>query len=315
MPSADVDQPPAPGAVTVIVVGYNHAAYIRECLDSIRAQTVPPHRVLVADDASPDDSVEVISSYLSEHPGFAEFFPADENRGLTKTLNTMLAMVDTEFVTYIAADDLMRPDRIEKQRAVMRGADISYSDAVVIDGDGRTIHASSKADFPWPDEPSRSERVFECLLYTNWIPAASIFLRTNTLVAAGSYAEDLFFEDFELLVRLASLGCRFAYVDEPLVAVRRLGSSLGAVGFDGASPRHLEAMDAALRHYSRAPGPHARHAMSTRWALAKRASGTDLSLSAKLRMLWAARKGARSPAAAIAHLGRTVVGAGRGVLR
>ncbi|GAB3053617.1 hypothetical protein GCM10027053_12670 [Intrasporangium mesophilum] len=295
-----------PGTVTVIVVGYNHARYVRECLDSIRAQTVPPDRVLVADDASHDDSVEVISGYLSEHPGFAAFYPAVENIGLTKTLNAMLAMVETEFVTYIAADDLMRPDRIAKHLAAMCGADLAYSDAEVIDHEGRRTYASSKVEFPWPDEPARSERILECLLDANWIPAASIFLRTAVLVAAGKYADHLFYEDFELLARLASLGCRFTYVDEPLVTVRRLETSLGAVGFDGVSPRFLVAMDAALRHYHRAPGQVARRALETRWALAKRASGTDLSLASRLAMLWAARGGARSRAAFLAHLGWTL---------
>ncbi|QHC60056.1 glycosyltransferase [Rathayibacter sp. VKM Ac-2760] len=295
------------GAVTVIVVGYAHAAYLPECLDSIRTQTRPADRVLIADDASPDDSREVVAAYLGEHPGFAEFHPNPVNVGLTRTLNRMLALVGTEYVAYLSADDLMLPSRLERHLALLEetGADLAYSDAVVIDGDSRLLHASSSVEFPWPDEPARSETVAECILESNWIPAASLLLRTGTLRAAGGYAESLFFEDFELLVRLACRGSRFSYVEEPLVAVRRLSSSLAAQGFDREHSRYLVAMDAALRHYEDAAPDAAERALSVRWELAKRAGRSDLPWRTRLRMLTAARRGAQRRGAFAFHLLRT----------
>lgn len=236
---------------TVIVVAYNHADYVVECLESIRAQSRPAAEVLIADDCSPDGrTVQVIRDYLEQHPGFGTLHANTRNMGLTRTLNAMLAKVTTEYVTYIAADDLMASQRIETHQSLLDAASpdvpLAYSDATVIDKTGAVIGMSSE-EFPWPEEPARSESTLEQLVRTNWIPAASMFMRTRALTEAGGYAEDLFYEDIELLTRLARHH-RFTYSTQPLVAVRRLDTSLGAVGFDPQQPRFLRAQFVTLRN-------------------------------------------------------------------
>lgn len=153
--------PHHPGT-TVLVVAYNHAPYVIETLESIRRQTVPPVRVLIADDASPrDDTAEVIRQWLADAPSSFEFHPNAINMGLNPTLNRLLDKVDTEFVTYIAGDDTMREDRIAVHEKLLRAAPddvvLAYSDAVVIDENSSVLHPSSRVEFPWPDEPRRSE--------------------------------------------------------------------------------------------------------------------------------------------------------------
>ena len=53
--------------VTIVVVSYNHSKYIKENLDSILSQTYPNIQLIVADDASPDNSVEVFEEWLSNN--------------------------------------------------------------------------------------------------------------------------------------------------------------------------------------------------------------------------------------------------------
>lgn len=291
--------------VTVVVVGYNHARFVTECLDSIRGQTVAPAQVLVADDASPDDSDSVIYAYLDRHPGFAEYLPNPVNRGLTRTLNSLLRKVRTEYVTYIAADDFMLPHRIERHLALMAGGDLAlgYSDALVVDENSDLLFDSSKVEFPWPDEPARSEDTMGQLLFRNWIPAASFFIRTDVLVRSGGYCESLFYEDYELLVRLAR-DFRFGYVEEPLVAVRRVSTSLGSVGFRAENPQFIHAVDRALRHYTGVRPDLEREALARRWELAKRAAPAGMGTRESIRMLLDSRRGASSMPAVAFHLAR-----------
>ncbi len=259
---------------TVIVVSYNHAAYVDECLDSIRQQTVQPARVLIADDCSPDGiTPSVITDYLAKHPGFGEFHPNAENIGLTATLNAMLRLVDTEYFTYIAADDYMQPERIETLQALLDQTDpatvLAYSDALVVDADGSQIGLSS-SEFPWPHEPERSQSTLAQLVDANWIPAASMFMRTDSVKNAGGYAENLFFEDIELLTRLARTS-RFAYSTKPLVTVRRLNTSLGAIGFDPTQPRFIRAQFYMLRNALGLTPELDRRVLRRQWELAIRA--------------------------------------------
>lgn len=293
--------------VTVLVVAYAHQEHVGACLDSIREQTLLPARVIIADDRSPDDTAAAVTEYLAAHPDFAEyaeFVPNRENIGLNPTLNKHLERADTTYFTYISADDVMLPERIHEHTRMMDEAPeaiLAYSDALVIDERGCVIHESSSEEFPWPDDEETRSRPFAELLSRNWIPAASILLRTAQLREAGGYRQDLFFEDFELLVRL-SRDSPFVWTSRALVGVRRLSSSLGSTGFVGTSPRFLLALHTALLHYEGA-APHLESvAAARRWELAKRASRSSMGRRRALGLLWSSRHGASSSFAVLRHL-------------
>ena len=293
--------------VTVLVVGYNQARFVTECLDSILRQTMTPAQVLIPT-TSLDTTDAVIRSYMKEHPGFAEYYPNETNRGLTRTLNGLLARVTTPYVTYIAADDFMMPHRLERHVQLMERDTFAlvYSDAVVVDENSSLLFASSRFEFPWPEEPARSQDTFGQLLIRNWIPAASFFMRTDALTASGGYCEDIFYEDYELLVRLAHHH-RFGYIEEPLVAVRRVPTSLGTLGFRADNPLFIRAMDRALQHYVGARPDLEREALTRRWELAKRATPAGMGTRGSVEMLLAAHKGASSIAAFAFHLARALL--------
>lgn len=293
---------------TVIVVAYNHQDHIRETLESIAAQTRRPTAVLITDDASPgaEATAAVVQDFLAGQDETWRYLPNPVNLGLNRTLNSLLRLVETEFVTYIAADDLMHPERLAVHEDLLRnapeGTALAYSDADVIDENSMVLHPTSRTEFPWPEEPARSENTLGCLIRSNWVPAASIFLDTAALRDAGGYAEDLFYEDFELLTRLAARH-RFVYTERPLVSVRRLSTSLGTTGFAMTSPRFIRALYAALGHAVDAPESADRAlARATRWELAKRAAHSDMAAREALTMMVEARQGAATPAHALAHL-------------
>lgn len=297
-PNASGPGPDPVADVTVIVVAYNHQDFVVECLDSIRTQTTRPARVLIADDASPDATAAVIRAYLVEHPHAGELHASTVNKGLNRTLNAMLALVSTEFVTYIAADDYMLPPRIERHTELLRNAPahavLAYSDAIVVDEHGAIRDGSSRTEFPWPEEPRRSHATQAELVERNWIPAASFFLRTAELKRAGGYLEGIFFEDYELLLRL-SRDHTFVYTQEPLVAVRRLSTSLGATGFVTDSPRFIRASYAALSNAVGRGGEAEQLALPKVWELARRATAAGLPRSERIRMAWESRGGAPTP--------------------
>ncbi|MEQ8717456.1 MAG: glycosyltransferase family A protein [Acidimicrobiales bacterium] len=101
--------PPA-HSVSAIIPTYNSARYLAETLEAILAQTIPPLEVLVVDDGSTDDSVEVALGYSptvtvlpGEHAGTA----ATRQRGLEASTCELVAGCD--------ADDLWAPTKLERQ--------------------------------------------------------------------------------------------------------------------------------------------------------------------------------------------------------
>lgn len=106
--------------VSIGVVTYNHENYIVECLDSIRLQTYPNIEVFIADDASTDKNFEIILDYNKNHPGFiTSFYSHPNNVGISKNCNSLLDKMDGKYVHIFAGDDIMMPQKIERQVTAM----------------------------------------------------------------------------------------------------------------------------------------------------------------------------------------------------
>jgi len=105
-------------SVALVVPNYNHAAYLPHSLASIAAQTQPPDQVLIIDDASTDNSLEVIAQFISQHPNW-QIIRHTERLGVFAGQNEALNYLKTDWIGFLGADDLLHPNYIEK---AMRGA-------------------------------------------------------------------------------------------------------------------------------------------------------------------------------------------------
>lgn len=100
-----------PARVAVVIPCYNHGRFVGGAIDSVLAQTRKPDRILVIDDGSTDNSVEVLKAYESKG---IELWTR-ENRGAHNTINELVdrAATDCEYVTILNSDDRYLPQRIE----------------------------------------------------------------------------------------------------------------------------------------------------------------------------------------------------------
>ena len=102
--------------VSIGITSYNHQEFIVECLESIKNQTYKNIELIVSDDCSPDDSIEVIKNYQKENPDFKfELVAHKKNLGISKNCNQLLDRLSGDYFCLFAGDDIMMPDRIEKQ--------------------------------------------------------------------------------------------------------------------------------------------------------------------------------------------------------
>ncbi len=214
--------------VTVLVVAYNHAPYIRQCLDSVRAQDAAS-RVVVIDDASPDGTGGVVADLVEELALDATVVRHTENVGLGPSLSEGLSLVDTPFVAYIAGDDWMEPHRISTQLAEFDRLGpqcaLVYSDCFRADVAGARLEPKFSvmhASVWTPD----TDDLFAALVERNWIPAPTVMVRTSCLRAVGGYDPDIAYEDHDVFLRLAR-EWTFSCIAEPLATHRELADSLG----------------------------------------------------------------------------------------
>ncbi len=98
--------------VSIIIPIYNVEAYLRECLNSVIAQTYTNWECIMVDDASTDSSAAIAEEFCAADPRF-RLLRHPSNRGLSEARNSGLDNAEGELITFIDSDDWIEPDMLE----------------------------------------------------------------------------------------------------------------------------------------------------------------------------------------------------------
>lgn len=99
--------------ITAIIPNFNHASVIQNCLKALMKQTEKNFQVLILDDASTDNSVEVITNFIQNDSRFY-LVEKKKNSGVVDTLNEGIRLTKSPFIYLGAADDVISPLLFEK---------------------------------------------------------------------------------------------------------------------------------------------------------------------------------------------------------
>jgi glycosyltransferase involved in cell wall biosynthesis len=110
-------------SISVIIPTYQHAATIARCLDSVLKQTLKPTEIIVVNDGSTDNTLEILKPYRDKIT-----LVEQENLGEQKARNNGFFASSCEFVIFCDADVVMRPEMLEKLAAVLKNhPEVSYA--------------------------------------------------------------------------------------------------------------------------------------------------------------------------------------------
>lgn len=113
--------------VSVMIVSYNQEDLIGETIESIVSQGYENLEVVVADDASTDNTRDVILDYQSRYPGIIKPVFNPVNLGVTGNSNAAFQVCTGELVAVMGGDDLFLPGKIEAQVALFEDSEVSLS--------------------------------------------------------------------------------------------------------------------------------------------------------------------------------------------
>jgi glycosyltransferase involved in cell wall biosynthesis len=99
--------------LSAIVPNYNHGAYLERCLPAIASQSVPPLELIVLDDASTDNSVEIIKRLAAQYP-IIRLVQNEKNLGVMPNLNKGVELARGDYIFICSADDEIQPGLLEK---------------------------------------------------------------------------------------------------------------------------------------------------------------------------------------------------------
>lgn len=198
---------PAPPLVTIIVASYNYGAYLTEALSSALAQTHRPLEIIVIDDGSTDDSVEIANRFVPDVRVIVQ-----ENRGLVAVLNRGIAEARGEYVCVLSADDIFRPTYVERLlKSLLDHPDAGFAYSAM-----QCFGAQDDLLPALPFSPA-------LLLAGNTINGCGL-LRTADARAVGGYEPTLegpAYEDWDFWLRMLEHGKPGVALDEPLLLWRK----------------------------------------------------------------------------------------------
>jgi GT2 family glycosyltransferase len=124
--------------VTALVPTYNGAAFITRTLDSLAAQTWPQLEILIGDDRSTDDTLDVVRRFAGNHPN-TRIVERDTNLGWLRNSNDLMARASGELMFFAFHDDAVAPTYVEELVGALstnERAVLAFSDMQVHELDG-----------------------------------------------------------------------------------------------------------------------------------------------------------------------------------
>lgn len=118
------------GKVSVIMPSYNSSGYIKDSINSVLNQTYGNFELIIVDDCSKDDSVEIIKSFGDKR---IKLYVNEKNSGAALSRNRALRKADGKWIAFLDSDDIWHKEKLEKQLefTVRNGYDFTYTDYMI----------------------------------------------------------------------------------------------------------------------------------------------------------------------------------------
>ena len=221
--------------VTIVVVTYNSASFVAEALESVRVQTWNELELIITDDSSSDETIEICKRWLERNQDRfirTELITSLINTGVSGNVNRGLNVAKGEWIKFLAADDALLPGCIEaNMEHVRKNQHIKilfsrlniYNDSFlpvnfVLATEDDSINPSS---IMHPSKTADSQ--YKMLVVSDRIHyTPSAFFHRETLLSVGGFNERVrLMEDYPLWLKLTKSGYRLYFMDVVTANYRR----------------------------------------------------------------------------------------------
>lgn len=191
--------------VSVVIPTYNTAKYIGYTLDSVLNQTYKDFEIIVVNDGSTDNTIEVLKPYTEQIR-----YIYQKNGGRSKARNTGIQAANGKYIAFLDSDDLWTPAKLERQVEIMeenKEIDFLFGDKQRFADDGKIIISSMFREKGY-DESFFGDALFvreayQKLLQSNFIPTGTVILKKECFDRTGLFDKAIYAEDWEFWLRVA----------------------------------------------------------------------------------------------------------------
>jgi glycosyltransferase involved in cell wall biosynthesis len=202
--------------VSVLLPVRDEAPYLAEALQSLSSQTHEEFEVVVVDDGSTDDSVEIAEAHAARDSRFRVL--RQPRAGLVAALDRACAEASGELLARMDGDDVALPRRLEVQLAAMQDEGLDACGGRIEYFPRATAGAQRYAE--WINSLTTAEAAARDVFVECPLPHPTLVVRRDALERAGGYRDLGWPEDYDLVLRLWARGARFRNVAETVLRWR-----------------------------------------------------------------------------------------------
>jgi glycosyltransferase involved in cell wall biosynthesis len=203
---------------------YSHERFISEAIEGVLNQSCQDIELIIVDDASEDNSKEIIKSYREKDRRIRAIFH-DENRGIAKTFNDGIEEASGKFIAVTGSDDVWFKDKLEKQLEMLKKNEdlVVYSDSLVIDAQSNLVE-KLPARKRNASKKKKSGKIFRELLGGNFICGSSMIFKKDNIKDIRFDEQFKYVNDYKFVLELA-IKYEYYFIPEPLVKYRIHGKN------------------------------------------------------------------------------------------
>ena len=224
--------------ITVISLAYNTSFRTIQSIESVRKQSAKIKHIIV-DDCSTDNTPNLIQKWIEEHHYDCTFIKNESNLGINKSLNKALKLVQTKYVAPLG-DDILLTNKLEndlsKFESLQDDYAVLFSNVNEVNEKNESIsklsYLEKNVSF-YPNIPTGD--IYQDILDVNFILAPTAVIKTEAIKNIGGYDENLYFEDWDMWLRLSQKGYKFHFDDRIDTNYVRVSSSIMG---QGVSPKY-----------------------------------------------------------------------------
>jgi glycosyltransferase involved in cell wall biosynthesis len=205
--------------LSVLLPCFNAAEHLSSCLESLFRQSYEDFEVLAVDDGSEDDTPQLLEE--AAHQDRRVRLASQSHCGIAETLRVMTEVARGSFVARMDADDIAHPERFALQVKFLD----EHPEFDVVGSRVRLFPREQLSDGllryeSWTNGVITHEEMLRDLFIESPLPHPSVMMRKATLDRVGGYRDAGWPEDYDLWMRMAHEGCRFAKIPEVLLEWR-----------------------------------------------------------------------------------------------
>lgn len=219
--------------VSIIVATYNAAKFVIETLESAKAQTYQSIDLIVSDDCSADNTVELCRNWMAINSNRfirTELITVPQNTGVSANCNRCIKAATTPWIKFIAGDDILLPNCItdnmqfvqsNPEAAIIFSQVLLYKDEFTRDNFEYTIPDTYPMNLMNP--VFTAEMQYKLLLLSDRITyTPSYFFKRQSLLEVGCYDEEnKLVEDYPMWLKLTRAGNKLYFFEKPTVGYRK----------------------------------------------------------------------------------------------